>query len=77
VDLLHSAADQSLQFSLILGGHLDTQGWTPHVLSMCQDNSTSKWFFRISSRGHRPRFRSMRERNGTHNTTVLLTLAGC
>ena len=37
--LLYAAAQQALEFSLVLSGDLDAQSWTSHALSMRQNNS--------------------------------------
>jgi len=36
-NLLYSAANQLLQFFLVLRRYLNTQGWTSHAFSMCQN----------------------------------------
>ena len=53
-DLLDSAAHQRSKFFLILGGDLNTQGWTSHALSMRQNISDWNCFMAKSSSGQRP-----------------------
>ena len=37
--LLYAAAQQALEFPLVVSGDLDAQSWTSHTLSMRQNNS--------------------------------------